>query len=196
MKESKYLYTSYENIIWFTTPKTGTRSLHQLFKECDMKFPDETYRTLPKDHQTRFKFTFVRNPWSRILSTYKDKVVHQWSDTYPEEDHRWRINKYKRFAGKDFKYFINNLDVNQDRHTMPQESLLPVGNINFTGRFENLQQDFNIICDKIGIERHKLPHKNKSKHKHYTEYYDDETREIVAKKYAKDIEYFGYRFGE
>ena len=61
-------------------------------------------------------------------------------------------------------------------------------------RFENLQEDFDTMCVKIGIEKRELPHKNKSERIDYTEYYNDETRQFVADIFAKDIEYFGYEY--
>ena len=69
--------------------------------------------------------------------------------------------------------------------------------IDFIGRYENLQNDFNLICVKLNIQHLKLPMINKSRkreHKNYREYYDDQSKAIVTELYKKDLEYFNYNF--
>ena len=133
-----------------------------------------------------FKFCIVRNPWARVIS----EIAWRYKA-------RFRSGKIKleKFLSEKF-----TTKPGVRRHMIPQYDFLydKKGNLicDFIGRFENLQDDFKIVCDKIGIPQQQLPHENKSKHKHYTEYYDEETKQIVAEKYAKDIEYFGYEFGE
>ena len=136
-----------------------------------------------------FKFSIVRNPYERILSEFK----------YAQQIYtKFNNSSFNRFVKRDWGNSRRHSTIKQ--HIRPQYEFLYNDNgkclVDFIGRFENLQQDFNIICDNIGIPHQLLPHQNKSKHKHYTEYYDDETRQIVAEKYAKDIEYFGYEFGK
>jgi len=125
-------------------------------------------------------FACIRNPYDRIISLWK-----------------WEESTKKKYNGVSFKQWLN---MRMHWWHRPQFDFLQTDIINMSSinlvRFENIQQDFNNACDKIGLPRQQLPHKNKTKHKHYTEYYDDETREIVAERYAKDIEYFGYKFGE
>ena len=136
-----------------------------------------------------FKFSFTRNPWSWRVSHFE----------YAKKMHRNNLgiygsHQYSKLKNLSFKDFIKTHgDFLQFDYLSNMKNELSV---DFVGKFENLKEDFNIVCDKIGIPRQQLPHANKSKHKHYTEYYDEETKELVAKKYAKDIEYFGYEFGD
>jgi len=61
---------------------------------------------------------------------------------------------------------------------------------------ENIESDWKIVADRIGVSD-KLPHINKSKqNKHYTEYYTTELRDLIARRYEKDIELFGYKFSD
>jgi len=69
--------------------------------------------------------------------------------------------------------------------------------IDFICKFESLQEDFERVCEYTNLPALKLGHHNKSPtKKHYSHYYNDQMIQVVAKKYAKDIEYFGYEFGE
>lgn len=127
-----------------------------------------------------FKFSFVRNPWGRIVSAWKYNIKHGFTE-----------------ANTTLLGFINHLKSGESINSYKYLSQYDfVNGCDFIGKVENMQADFDTVCDKIGIPRKQLPHVNKTNHKHHTEYYDDETREIVAETCAKDIEYFGYEFGE
>ena len=147
----------------------------------------------------KFSFTFVRNPWDRLVSAFK-WLNSGGCNRYDRMD----ADKYLKGFRNDFTGFVRHFNTNdtilEQLHFKQQYKWICDDDdkilVDYIGKFENLQEDFNIICDKIGIPKQQLPHNNKTKHKHYTEYYDDASREIVAKIYTKDIEYFGYEFGE
>ena len=149
-----------------------------------------------------FTFTFVRNPWDRMVSFWK-YFQAQKTDGYQtipnmsfkefllnfesvmkcaRNDH-W-LNPYRKHM-----FTSCQLDFITDKNGEPK--------INFVGKFENLQEDFNHICKKINIKAVKLPHDNKvsggwEENKSY--YSSQECIDEVAKRYKKDIDFFKYDF--
>ncbi len=68
--------------------------------------------------------------------------------------------------------------------------------VDFIGRFERLQEDFDRVAARRGLGRIELPRVNASRHSDYADYYTAAMAETVRRHYARDIEAFGYRFGK
>ncbi len=150
-----------------------------------------------------FKFCFVRNPWNRLFSWYKmmlKKGVHNYFSDY-------LLNNSSNFSEfldlTDIIYEKSNLEWN-GIHPYPKsisfnqlDYITDVnGNllVNFIGRFESLEEDYNKIMEKIGIPNLPLPHINKSTNGEYKYFYTDSDIEKVYNMYKRDIDYFGYKF--
>ena len=155
-----------------------------------------------------FIFTFVRNPWERLVSTF----YYIMNGGRVEIDARRRDLYLSKYQG-DFKKFVldieNWIDIREDDRIYPDQFiphfrpqfeyiLDDQGNkmVDFIGRFENIKDDFRSLCAALSVDVVKLPTSNRSSHGRYHKYYDHKTMEIVADFYAKDIELFNYQFSK
>lgn len=130
-----------------------------------------------------FKFSFVRNPWDLCVSHYFYRQSRGNDEAIDTTFKKWLMNDEKRES------IMWQASTQYDCLTMN-------GNLamDFIGRFENLQNDFNKVCEYIKIPSILLDRHNSSKHKHYSAYYDQETKEYVFNLFKKDAEYFDYEF--
>lgn len=175
-------------------PRTGGTSIESQFEYNESKEKNKHWNLnnwknhlSDEDFKNYFKFTFVRNPWDILISKYM-------CGYYAIKNGGGEIG-YK--SGKSLKYFLDHYQPAKHEHGDRLLDYFDPKQMDFIARFENRDKDLEYISNKIGfnidINTKRRDHRHK---KHYTEYYDDETREIVAEKYAKDIEYFGYEFGK
>jgi len=137
-----------------------------------------------------FKFSFVRNPWDKVVSHYFHRVKTNQTGL---GKNRIDFNEWVKltYGEQDPRYF------DYPKYFMPQINWLTDEKgeimVDFVGRFENLENDFQLICERIG-RNVDLPNVNKSKHREYQYYYDDATKEIVRGWFEKDIGFFNYSF--
>jgi hypothetical protein len=159
-----------------------TRYLQHLtwFELCDLVPPTRRNGYL--------SFSWVRNPWDRLVSIYSRK------DPDMLQQARQGGLRLEQLSFEDFVTATMNL---RHVHLQPQYTFIldrdrrPV--VDFIGRFENFQSDFRELCRRLGVDV-ELPHRNRSVRADYRSYYTDRSRELVAARYRTDIEAFNYSF--
>ncbi len=157
-----------------------------------------------------FKFAFVRNPWARMTSFYHHLSTARSFRAYV-------LGEFRKKVWTEMAWFVGP----QSDFIYDEDGRLLV---DFVGRFERLQPDFDAICRRLGMPPRPLPHVNHAaEHRRlylglnlrkllrswrkrltkpaprfarYQDYYDDDTRALVAELYRSDIELFDYHFDE
>ncbi|MEM6769141.1 MAG: sulfotransferase family protein [Bacteroidota bacterium] len=154
-----------------------------------------------------YTFCFVRNPYTRLLSGYLDKVVGNQAQ---------KANILEAMGKADqpdldisFATFIRvvcEMPVEQqDAHwrVLYYQTFQEGLEFNFIGRFENLEADLRKVAKDLGIEQyideHTFSKAGTTSRHHATnagsqlqDYYTPELCALVRKGFAKDFAHFGY----
>ncbi|MAG56340.1 MAG: hypothetical protein CMJ83_08630 [Planctomycetes bacterium] len=147
-----------------------------------------------RGYEGHWKFSFVRNPWDRLVSCHASKI---------EGSFHHGFERFRALApGMPFDAFARAIvdipDSVTDPHLRSQYCFITDADgellVDFVGRFERLAEDFRQVCDRIGAGDVALPHEKKTRRRDYRGYYSPELIEIVGERYAADIDRFGYAF--
>lgn len=180
--------------VQFLCSRLSALSGHRL----GIKFPRHSkiiaaQEMLPQElFEKLFKFVFVRNPWDLQVSSFhhiRRERPHLMShvETF-EEFIRWKLD-----PERPYQYHVDtSIDLQSDYVIDLHGKVL----VDFIGRYENLHDDFEEACRRIGIKAPELPHKRQAKDrgKDYRSYYTDELAALVGERFAPDIQLFGYTF--
>jgi hypothetical protein len=183
--------------IFIHVPKTAGSSIARALFEVESRHVPyfEYERANPKKFRSYFKFGFVRNPWDRLVSAF----FFLRRGGMNELDRAWAEQNLAAYSTFDafVREWLNEENIMSFPHFVPQSFYLAdtQGNlmVDFLGRYESLAADFAEVARRLGRVC-TLPLYNKSEHAAFATYYSADTREIVARVYARDIAFFNYHF--
>ncbi len=152
-----------------------------------------------------FTFAFVRNPWDRIVSCYRDKVLLE-VEGYTRSSIRPGLADclahYDTIQpGMPFDAFVEAVhgipDEASDFHFRSQHTFVchPDGEIavDYLGRYENFTDDLSRVVAKLKLPRQDVPMLQSAPViADFRNYYSKTSWDLVADRFANDIKLFGY----
>ncbi len=164
-----------------------------------------------------FKFSYVRHPFDRLVSLYEFfnrvrrnnpirpgilKRLVSFGQTNTDPNHpdkppwSWK-GMQALLTTNDFSGFIRSELLSKAQGAKPQARSLSLKSgellVDFVGKVENISEDWEKVCDQIGI-RPTLPHANQSKRQfeNLRNYWDQDSLRFAFEKYREDFDMFGY----
>ena len=202
------MYIEKSRFLFIHIPKTGGISLRNAInnKELAINYLPFHFHVLDirllfgdKIFSDLFKFSLVRNPWDLVVSKYffikktsKNNKLKNISFSEYVKNETLFLDSFANFYNK------NSLATKMynSRESYGSQFDLISENENLLVRTLKLEElnDISLI-DSIGfLELQPLRQLNKTEHTNYKDYYTSETKEIIAKRFEKDIDYFKYTF--
>ena len=143
-----------------------------------------------------YRFSFVRNPLTRLYSCYRDKVVNaqQYRD-------RCTLSPYGIHFGISFEDFIERVaeipDKYSDQHFRSQSAVLLYKGellVDYLGKLEQFAEDWEVLSTRFGLD---VPPRTKRVSGVAVPLHElPLTRhglEVVMKRFEPDLDLFGYR---
>ena len=160
-------------------------------------------------YQDYYRFSFVRNPWDRLFSCYKNKIYDPprffpKSNSYYNKRGEFKdfIKRYGNIGFRNMQFgdfvdfVVKTPDHLCDPHFLPQHYFFEIEKLDFLGRFENFEADLLTVLEKVAPDFNATDiiaeKKQSSSPGYYKDAYNDKTRALVAEKYKRDIELLGY----
>jgi len=125
-----------------------------------------------------FKFAFERNPFDKMVSQYHMKISKGYDKSFKE---------FCLECAGGVRSFRKGIELYSKGGKIV---------VDFIGKYENLNEDFNFVCEKLNLPKLELTRERARprKEKDYRKYYDDETRKIVEERFSREIKLFNYKF--
>ena len=156
-----------------------------------------------------YKAMFVREPFARLASAYRDKVNRVWFKRFVIPNKT--MEELKKEAAVPFSTFIKSvLSSNasalpksgyvEDQHWRPYEQICPCEvDYDFIGHFENLAEEAPQLLKIIGVDDYvTFPEYRPSKTtSHVIDYYSQLTKDEIfqlGRLFELDFKLFGYSF--
>ena len=183
IKPYSFTYIDEEKkLAYFDVPKSASTTIRNFFFN---KNPLDYRKKYHGSLDSHFKFSFVRNPWSRMVSNWKmfttqPKRIYQLKSITSSN-----LNRFE-----DFLYFTTKV---KNHHWLPQTLFIPQ-EVDFIGKIESFNEDIKNIFEYVQKPYKKLEKRNKTFESDFRKYYSNQTKDLVAEIYKEDIKRFKYNF--